>query len=366
MLNELPILLTLLTGEHFLSLMLILLLSCILRGRNMVSGRAHPKSLWITIISCTLLILQEILENYAQLDPARRTLRLITSITGYSLRPVAILGFLLSVWPMNRKRWLLYFPAVINALLYSTALFSPLTFSFDEHYIFRRGPLNGMAFIICILYLFLTLYAVARKFKDWRSGDSFILSLCVLNSLGAAFLDVFLNDQILIPAILISSLTFYQFLLTQDADHDALTRLWNRMSFYADCRRMKNAVTAVASIDMNGLKEINDKQGHESGDRALRKIGWALRSIMSRKVRSYRIGGDEFMVLFVHSGETEIHQALERFTDEINQMGLTVSIGVATRKTPQDSLDELIRSSDMRMYEDKKYYYLVHDRRRRN
>lgn len=88
---------TLFSGEHYLSIMLILILSCILWGRNMLSERVRQDSLWVTIISCTLLVFQDILENYAQLDAARRTLRLFTSIAGYSLRPVAVLGFLLTV-----------------------------------------------------------------------------------------------------------------------------------------------------------------------------------------------------------------------------------------------------------------------------
>ncbi|MBR0408150.1 MAG: hypothetical protein IJI53_08945 [Clostridia bacterium] len=88
---------TLFSGEHYLSIMLILILSCILWGRNMLSERVRQDSLWVTIISCTLLVFQDILENYAQLDAARRTLRLFTSIVGYSLRPVAVLGFLLTV-----------------------------------------------------------------------------------------------------------------------------------------------------------------------------------------------------------------------------------------------------------------------------
>lgn len=359
-------LVTLISGDHCLSVMLILILSCVLLGRNMLSDRVHQRSLWVTVVVCALLIVQDNLENYAQLDPARRGLRMITSISGYSLRPVAVLGFLLAVWPAGRRSWYVWIPVVINAVLYSTALFIPLTFSFDADYVFQRGPLNGSAFFVCILYLLLTLFAVGKRFRDGRTGDILMLYLCTLGCLGAALLDVFLGTGILVPALLISSLTFYQFLRTQDTDRDSLTQLWNRMTFYEDCRKMKNAVTAVASIDMNGLKTINDTRGHEAGDRALKKISRALRSVMNRRVIAYRIGGDEFMVLFVHCGEAEIVRALESFTDDVDRAGLSVSIGVAERQSTQDTLEELIRSSDRRMYEDKRAYYQLHDRRKRN
>lgn len=354
----------LISGEHYISLLLILILASVLLSRNTFSERVHQDGLWVTILCCALLTVQEILEKYAQLDPSRRTLRLITSIAGYSLRPMAVLGFLLTVWLEGRRRWYLWIPVVINALLYATALFMPLTFSFDDEYVFQRGPLNGLAFGMCIVYLILILHTMNRRFRDRRSGDSFILYLCTFGCLGAAFMDIFLDNSILVPALLISSLTFYLILHMQDSDHDSLTRLWNRMRFYEDCKAMKNAVTAVASIDMNGLKVINDRRGHEAGDRALRLISHALRSITGRKVFAYRIGGDEFMVLFLRSGEEEVRKTLVKFLDKVDQTGLSVSVGVAVRQNGQDSLEQMIRSSDMYMYEDKRKYYQAHDRRR--
>ena len=76
-------LVALISGDHYLSVMLILILilSCVLLGRNMLSDRVHQRSLWVTIVVCALLVVQDILENYAQLDPDRRGLRMITSIT---------------------------------------------------------------------------------------------------------------------------------------------------------------------------------------------------------------------------------------------------------------------------------------------
>ena len=356
---------TLIIGDHYLSLMLILILSCILLGRNMLSKRVRQGNLWVTVIACALLVVQDIVENYSQLDPARRILRTLSSVDGYSLRPIAVLGFLLAVWPLGHRSWYLWIPIVLNTLLYHTAFFMPLAFWFDENYSFQRGPLNGSAFCICIIYLVLTLFVVHRRFRDRRAGDLLVLYLCTLGTLASAVLDIFFSDGFLVPAILVSSLTFYLFVMTQDSSHDSLTGLWNRATFYEDCRKMKNVVTAVASIDMNGLKKINDEEGHEAGDRALKMISRILHSSLSRNGIAYRIGGDEFMALFVHCGEADIQQALSGLREEVQQMGLSVSVGVALRQEAGDSLDELIRISDMRMYEDKRSFYQAHDRRRR-
>ena len=133
---------------------------------------------------------------------------------------------------------------------------------------------------------------IHRRFQDRRIGDIVVIYLCTLGCLAATVADIFISGFTTVPALLIASMTFYLFLRSQDLNHDALTRLWSRLSFYEDCRTLRNAVTAVASVDMNGLKRINDRFGHEAGDQALQTIALALRRIMSRKAIAYRTGGD--------------------------------------------------------------------------
>ena len=354
----------LLFAEHYLSLMLILILICVIFGRKKLSDRMHQGNFWITILVCALLTVQDILERYAQLDPSRRSLRLITSVAGYSLRPAAVLGLLLVVWPPRKKHWFLWIPVVLNALVYSTAWFSPLAFTFDENYAFSRGPLGWIVVPVSLLYLILVFGMVHLRFRDSRTGDSMVLYLCALGCLGAMWMDVRFSGITMLTAILISSMTFYFFLRTQDTDHDPLTKLLNRMVFYEDCKRHKNAITAIASVDMNGLKKTNDDLGHEAGDRALKMIGRGLRSVMSRKILAYRVGGDEFAVLFLRCTEDEVQQALSDFQNEMWRVALPVAIGYAVRTEENESPEELFRLSDKRMYEDKRLYYQLHDRRK--
>ena len=356
---------TVIGGEHYLAVMLILILSCILTSRSILSERINQGSFWITLLVCTLLVVQDVFEGIAQQDPSRINLRVITSIAGYTLRPAAVLGFLLVIWPPERPKWFLWIPVVLNGLLYSTALFSPLTFSFAADYSFQRGPLGGTVFAVCIAYLIMILFTIHARFRDRRIRDFFVIYLCALGCIGAMAVDILIESVTLISAILISSLVFYLFLRAQDMDHDPLTRLRNRSVFYEDCRKHGSSVTAVASVDMNGLKKTNDELGHEAGDRALKMIAHALQSIMNRKISAYRIGGDEFIILFFHCKEEEIRQAVTAFLDEVWRVGRSVAIGLAFRQECGDSLEEMIRISDQRMYEDKSRYYQAHDRRRK-
>lgn len=352
------------TGEHYLAIVLIVILIFILKGRSILSERVHQGSFWLTIGVCALLIVQDFLEKYAQLDPGRRTLRLMTSIAGYSLRPAAVLGFLLVIWPAGRKKWFLWIPVIVNAALYYTALFSPLTFFFDEEYSFNRGPLGYTMFIVCIGYLVLILLAIHLRFRDRRAGDTLMIYSCALGCIGGMIVDVLMDELTVLPCVLISVLTFYHFLRTQDMDHDPLTRLWNRMTFYDDCRNLRGAVSAAASIDMNGLKRINDELGHDAGDRALISIGRVLGEIREKGILPYRIGGDEFMILFLQTEENHAAQIVQGIQREIWRIGLSAAVGFAA-KTENESVDELIRISDQRMYENKSAYYMQHDRRRK-
>lgn len=351
-------------GEHYLAVLLVLILSCILLGRHVLSDRVNQHSMWITILACILLVLQDVLAKFAEQDPSRQLLGIAASIAGYSLRPAAVLGFLLVVWSPKRKRWFLWLPVLLNCLLYCTAFFSPLTFSYNGNYVFQRGPLNWVMFAVCIAYMILILITIHVRFRDRRAGDTFVLYLCALGCLGSVAVDFVYEEFTVVSAILISSMTFYLFLRAQDADHDPLTRLWNRMTFYEDCKKHRNAVTAVAAIDMNGLKKINDELGHDAGDRALKMIGRALRGVMSKKAFAYRVGGDEFILLLFYHTEEEIHQVLQSFLEEVWRMGQSVSVGLATRAEALNSLDEMIRLSDQRMYDEKSRYYQQHDRRR--
>lgn len=351
-------------GEHYLAVMLILVLSCILTSRGVLSNRVKQSNFWVTVIVCTLLVITDVLESIAQLDPARRTLRIITSIAGYTLRPAAILGFLLVVWPPEKPKWFLWIPVALNGLLYTTAAFLPLTFYFDGEYHFHRGPLVGTVYVVCIVYLILVLITIHRRFRDRRGGDTAMIYLCAVGSIGATVIDGVFGGISLISAILISSLVFYLFLRMQDMDHDPLTRLWNRRIFYEDCTKLGSAITAVASVDMNGLKHLNDELGHETGDRALQAIGRAFRSITGKKILTYRVGGDEFMILFVHCSQEEIKNAMLSFTNAIWELGQSVAVGLATSVECNHSLNEMIRVSDWRMYADKSQYYQLHDRRR--
>jgi diguanylate cyclase (GGDEF)-like protein len=150
------------------------------------------------------------------------------------------------------------------------------------------------------------------------------------------------------------------------ASKDSLTNLSNRRSFFEiaelerkRARRYKRALT-LAYMDLDGFKEVNDRFGHEEGDRLLQSVANCLRRYTRETDAIARIGGDEFVVLLPETGEEAAFAAVQKFHQEISQVmrerqwPVTLSVGVLTFQEPPDTVDEMVRSADHLMYWAKK------------
>lgn len=152
----------------------------------------------------------------------------------------------------------------------------------------------------------------------------------------------------------------------QLATVDELTGLLNRRGFFERAREewRKCAASgrplAVAMIDADDFKLINDTYGHAAGDRLLRKLAVILRDNFKGKDVIGRYGGEEFSVVMPN---TELHEAVaqaERLCREIELEGkndgiprFTVSIGVSAadlETTAEDSLSEVLLRADQALY----------------
>ena len=150
--------------------------------------------------------------------------------------------------------------------------------------------------------------------------------------------------------------------------HDAVTGLYNRMGYmkfgndFLSEQHQKGQKVSVYFIDLDRLKEINDKLGHEFGDFAIVAVARALEKYSERNSFIARIGGDEYVLL----QQTSDAEREERFKCDIRRelsdrarqtefpLPLTVSIGsVVTDPMTNDSLEEYVRLADEKMYEEK-------------
>ena len=71
---------------------------------------------------------------------------------------------------------------------------------------------------------------------------------------------------------------------------------------------------------MNGLKTLNDTKGHDEGDKALTKIGECIGEVIDRTSMAYRIGGDEFVILFFDDKEDEIIKTEQQIKENVTNV----------------------------------------------
>jgi diguanylate cyclase (GGDEF)-like protein/PAS domain S-box-containing protein len=152
--------------------------------------------------------------------------------------------------------------------------------------------------------------------------------------------------------------------------HDALTGLPNRL-LLADRLRQAIAaaernghVFALAYLDLNGFKQINDHQGHDAGDEVLQAVATRLQAGLRASDTVARLGGDEFVVLLTpQQAPAEAQPVLDRLLDALTQPitlanGVTVavgsSLGIAHYPLDGRTPDALMRHADEAMYAHKR------------
>ena len=157
--------------------------------------------------------------------------------------------------------------------------------------------------------------------------------------------------------------------LYQDASNtDSLTGLKNKNSFSVDLHNIEAGNTeryAISTIDLNGLKHINDTRGHQAGDLYIQRAGTVIKNAMKDTAHiGYRMGGDEFAVVMKDVEIEDIKAFVERLnkeTEDINKnSGLTVSMSVGYAKFDKDkdrNFSMTMERSDAMMYENKRLYY---------
>ncbi|MGM0445597.1 MAG: diguanylate cyclase domain-containing protein [Bacillota bacterium] len=156
------------------------------------------------------------------------------------------------------------------------------------------------------------------------------------------------------------------------ADTDQLTDIMNRRMGlkYLDKQiarvKREDIPLTVCFIDINGLKNINDKYGHNEGDKLLEIVAKILEGNIRDTDAAARLGGDEFLLIFSDSNEDDISDVWSRIEEKIDKWNqntdkpynISLSHGFA-QKVKGDELtsDDLIERADKKMYEDKKKYY---------
>ncbi|MBC5731636.1 GGDEF domain-containing protein [Pseudoflavonifractor hominis] len=150
-----------------------------------------------------------------------------------------------------------------------------------------------------------------------------------------------------------------QMVLAQQDDYrtqaltDVLTGLPNR-------RSLRNLLSALSgsgrpvcavTLDLNGLKEINDLQGHVAGDHLLRQMAQCLRHACPSNVHAFRVGGDEFVLIGADLSQDQSKRFVEHLRSQLSHAGLDAALGWTWGTADAlENLHGLLTESDRQMY----------------
>lgn len=263
----------------------------------------------------------------------------------------------------------------------------------DENNIYSEGPLYFIYMFICITTVLLitgALYDYGAKYKK-RNVRS--LYMCTILTLAGIFMQEVTAEAVRTSNLAIAFATMIIFIhyneynqlaedairsrLDEEVHEDILTGIYNRHAYEEVLSRYETAPLpgdlVIFSIDVNGLKEANDSEGHKAGDEVLILSARCMSQVFKGYGDCYRIGGDEFAAI-IHTDQDTVSRLIESLrknaasTIRTDGQPISFAIGAACGCERSDyNLRELSTLADRRMYQDKDRYYSMkeHDRRRR-
>ncbi len=251
----------------------------------------------------------------------------------------------------------------------------------DAHIPFAGGlgiVLGGMSVFILnglLTAIVIGLHQGVGFLRTIRAG--FALSMTAdgaLLALAPVFVIAIEYSLVMLPLLGITSYLVYHSARNalqreHEATHDALTKLLNRRAFD---QHITNALESLGSdqrlvvlvMDLDRFKEINDRLGHQIGDRLLVSFAERLERVLPAGASAARLGGDEFGVTFTeteHPADVRatVHQLHARLSEQHDVEGfpltVAVSVGVAIAPDHGEGGDALIAAADIAMYRAKRY-----------
>lgn len=208
-------------------------------------------------------------------------------------------------------------------------------------------------------------FEAGRQFKTYSTIRWIVPVIVVLVSLLSTVTAVLVFRRVSNP-------TFHDM-----ANTDQLTQLKNRNAFQTDIGNLRpgrsRQNTAMITIDLNDLKLVNDRLGHQQGDCYIQAAARAIRETVLKRGSAYRTGGDEYVILLTQTSPREIEalidqirQRFETFCREAwDDVPLSFSCGYAVYDESRDEdMMALFSRADEAMYEQKKAYHSMVDAKR--
>lgn len=143
---------------------------------------------------------------------------------------------------------------------------------------------------------------------------------------------------------------------------DGLTKLYNRkyLNTFMDTTATNFSSFAVAMVDIDYFKKVNDTYGHDAGDLVLKGLSEIFKSVIGKDDIAFRFGGEEFLIFMPHVDQAEkiiekLRTTFEKTTYNVNGQAITktLSSGISSFPNDDSSVWKVIKCADLALYEAK-------------
>lgn len=177
------------------------------------------------------------------------------------------------------------------------------------------------------------------------------------------------GDQVVVQVVDVTEARLREEGLLRLSEREPLTDLWNRRRFEKElgrelerCRRSAAVRATLVVLDVDGLKQVNDRLGHLAGDAVIRRVAETLEGRLRRIDSLARIGGDEFAILLADAADESAQRAVDdlcatvaaqRVAHAGEELALSISAGYVDVAPAALDADALFAAADRALYQAK-------------
>ena len=322
-----------------------------------------------------------------------RGLHLAVKGMDYCLTP--FVGLLYVCQIQRESKWNRYLLGLLsaNVILQAVSFFTGWVYYVDADNVYHHGPLYVLYIVVYGIVMIFAAWQFILYSHHFKSSNRLSLQIILLFVIAGIATQEIIGARIINVTLTLGAILLFihnNEYTQQTTDNtisvqrmqletDALTGMKSRFAYNEALNALNKPEnlpegTAVFMIDINGLKQVNDLQGHGAGDELIRSVAKCILELLLPYGKCYRTGGDEFVAILHGLKKERVSDLCDILVHVVSNLHgepfqrASISYGyVLAEEFPEKSVEELVRVADERMYWQKAQYYKTtgHDRRRR-
>lgn len=267
----------------------------------------------------------------------------------------------------HKRKTVLLIPVIINLIVTALSPVYGTVFYIDSNNVYHSGPFFVCSVALALLYLVYTIAVIIANRRSFVKSEFISLILfCALPTIGGILQSIFYEILLLWSFSAFSLIVLYIFLQLRMVQMDCLTGAMTRDSFeryiQQKFKRRSDVEFGAVYLDLDGLKKINDKFGHQEGDFAIKTIVYLIKGTIKKTDLIARLGGDEFIIIIENASKEKLIRTINKIKIKLNQYNLRsgknyqldCSFGADIYNSQFDNLDQFLHHVDNLMYNNKR------------